>query len=333
MEWRVHANVSASPCDRYKLSMKTILFGNGLNRLNGYSTWEDLLVRIDDKEDKKDGDRIPNTLQYEAEILPLPKTERANVLYNNEGITYNDNVVLYSIDTEVGLKARIAQAMKSYQSNEIYQRIAFMPDVTHLVTTNYDEVMRHTLESLGYKMTNHVQVENTYSLRRCTTLSDEKTEKKIWNIHGEIASPKTIMLGLNQYCGSVGRISEYLSGKYTYSVKKQEQVLPSIQSRLRDGIADPFSWIDLFFISDIFILGFGLLYEEIDLWWILTRRKRLIRQGAYLHNHVYYCGTVPPGKRQLLSAMDVEVIEPNNMQKEYSKQYYHSLLALIEKIV
>lgn len=310
--------------------MKTIMFGNGLNRLNGYSTWDDLLVRIDDGDDKKDGNRIPNTLQYEAEVLVSPKRELEKVLFNDEEVLYNNNVVLYSLDAEDSLKAKIAQAMANYQSNEIYQRIASMSDVSHLVTTNYDEVMKHTLESSGYKMTNHVHAENTYSLRRCTTLSDQKTEKKIWNIHGEIAFPKTIMLGLNQYCGSIGRISEYLSGRYKYSVNKQELFLPSIQSRLRDGIAEPFSWIDLFFISDVYILGFGLLYEEIDLWWILTRRKRLMRQDANIHNRVCYCGPVHPGKRQLLNTMDVEVIEPNNKENVYDKQYYLSMLARIE---
>lgn len=303
--------------------MKTILFGNGLNLLNDYSTWNDLLVRIDDKLDE---DKIPNTMQFEAEVLGLPEKKSYAITFDGDPVTFEGKQVIFTENSEIDLKKKIAEEMTKYESNEIYQRIASMKSVTHFVTTNYDDVMKRSLESLGYKEYEHIKNENIYSLRRRVSLRNEEDERKhIWNIHGEISFPQTIMLGLHQYCGSVGRISEFLNGKYKYSKEKETLSLVKIQERLGEGIANPFSWIDLFFISDIYIIGFSLLYEEIDLWWILTRRKRLIRQGVNITNHIYFCGDVKPGKKKLLLTMGVEIIEPDIKARKYIDKY-HSLL-------
>ncbi len=305
--------------------MKTIIFGNGLNLLNGYSTWNSLLKKIDDS---KDIARIPNTLQFEAEVLSLPERELVDFTYYGKSITYNGKQHTYSIDSEKRLKADIAKEMESYRGNDLYSRIASMVDISHYVTTNYDDVMLRTLIQKGFTEYEHNKIENTYSLRRRVSLESGKSRKHIWNIHGEISTPQTIMLGLHQYCGSVGRITEYLNGKYSYSVDKEQKIVPSIKERL-DGLTRgddfPFAWVDLFFISDIIIIGFSLLYEEIDLWWILTRRKRLMRQGEAIKNHIYFCGPVDPGKQKLLETMSVEIIEPSPKADSYEEKYNSAL--------
>lgn len=309
--------------------MKTIFFGNGFNLLNDYSTWEDLLRKITVE---KGEDKIPNILQFEAEVLPLPEKITEYVTFDDKLVTFDDKAVTWTISSETKLKAKIAEAMEKYESNDVYRRIAAMPEVSHYVTTNYDDVLKRTLEPMGYKEQSHVRAENTYSLRRRLTLANpDGNQKHIWNIHGEIASPPTIMLGLNQYCGSVGKISDYLNGNYDYKREKTKVIMPRIQDRLKSGIENPFSWIDLFFISDIYIIGFGLLYEEIDLWWILTRRKRLIRQGANIPNHIFFCGEVDSGKKQLLHTMGVEIIDPDAKAVEY-RDKYHSVLDKIGKM-
>lgn len=107
--------------------------------------------------------------------------------------------------------------------------------------------------------------------------------------------------------------------------------MPKLLDRLKDGIDEPFSWIDLFFIADIYMIGFGLLYDEIDLWWVLTRRKRLIRQGYDIKNRVYYCGNVDSGKEKLFATMGVKVIKPDAGKGDYKGQYM-SLLDKIERM-
>lgn len=34
------------------------------------------------------------------------------------------------------------------------------------------------------------------------------------------------------------------------------------------------SWIDSFILGDVYVLGFGFDFSEIDLWWILNRKMR-----------------------------------------------------------
>lgn len=278
--------------------MKALLFGNGLNRLNGYTTWDDLVKRINDKDDKH---RIPNTLHYEAQILQQPYKVTEAITYNGESVTYNDDEVTFTVGTESSFKNGVAHEMKGYVSNEVYQRVASIEGIDHYLTTNYDQVLKQTLEGIGYSEVEHVRAENTYSLRRRHSLQNtDGALKHIWNIHGDIDAPQTIMLGLYQYCGSVGRISEYMNGKYKYKREKQIQTVPKLLDHLKDGIEEPFSWIDLFYIADIYMIGFGLLYDEIDLWWVLTRRKRLIRQGYDIKNRGFYLNRVDPNGKSIM---------------------------------
>ena len=272
--------------------MNTILFGNGLNLLNGTTSWDKLVHGIDDSS-------IPNTLQYEAKIMRLPY-KRFDVILKN---------------SEQSLKKEIATEMRNYESNEIYLRLASLDNVDHFITTNYDDVMEHTFKDIGYKTSGWVRRETAYSLRRKIVLDNAKREKHLWHCHGEIFSPPTIMLGLDQYCGSVGHISEYLSGKYKFKDGKDGVIVPQMSERL-DGEFGPInSWIDLFFISNVYIVGFSLLYEETDIWWVLTRRMRLIKQGKKINNRIIFFGDVKEGKEKLFKSLGVEVYKHKSVIK------------------
>ena len=39
------------------------------------------------------------------------------------------------------------------------------------------------------------------------------------------------------------------------------------------------SWIDLMFTTDVYIVGFGMDFSEQDIWWILNKRQRFIKEG------------------------------------------------------
>lgn len=199
--------------------MNTILFGNGLNLLNGTTSWDKLVHGINDSTDKA---LIPNTLQYEAKIMQSPGKKPEPFSRNSELLLKND----------------IAAEMSKYKSNDVYHNLASLDNVDHYITTNYDNVMENTLNKIGYRTRDWVRRESTYSLRRKIVTSNKGREKCIWHCHGEIVSPKTIMLGLDQYCGSVGRISEYLSGTYKFKEGKDDVTVPKMSDRL-DGEFGP----------------------------------------------------------------------------------------------
>ena len=175
--------------------------------------------------------------------------------------------------------------------------------------------MEKTLNKNGFKSINWVRRETSYSLRRKIIMNNGKKEKCLWHCHGEIFSPKTIMLGLDQYCGSVGRISEYLSGKYKFKEGKDEVTVPKMSERLDGEFGSIHSWIDLFFNSNVYILGFSLLYEEIDIWWVLARRMRLKKQGKNINNQIMFFGEVEKGKEDLFKSIGVEVYKHKTVIK------------------
>ena len=79
--------------------------------------------------------------------------------------------------------------------------------------------------------------------------------------------------------------------------------------------------------SNVYILGFGLGYEEIDLWYFLTVRKRLIREKIIEKNKMIYYSindnSLDIGKAKLLEALDVDV-EPipfDWSERAYEKAY------------
>jgi len=98
--------------------MKTLLFGNGLNQLNGYTTWDDLIKRINDKDDRH---KIPNTLHYEAQILQQPYKVTETVTFEGEPVTFNNEIVIFSFGTESSFKNGVAHDMRRYASNDVYQ--------------------------------------------------------------------------------------------------------------------------------------------------------------------------------------------------------------------
>lgn len=286
--------------------MDTILFGNGLNMLTeSNASWAELVSAIDIA---KNEERIPFTLQYEAKLSDSPKS------YQN-----TNNEIL----------ANIVNTLKEYKSNGIYDWLASL-DIEHYITTNYDYVMKKALSSQGYK---RLQKEGSdrYSLRRRICCNNSGKGKRIWHIHGDIDAKTSIMLGLGYYGAKISRMKDYIDGNYCYDYKKKKIPVGPLKNRLQTGIAEPESWIDLFFISNIHILGYGFYYDEIDLWWLLAKRKELLSTIKITPSRIIYYGNVDKGKSELLSKLGVDIVDYDCYPKKtssYLKMYEY----FVEKI-
>lgn len=317
-----------------------VLFGNGFNLLSENISWNKLLKEISN-DSLIAG--IPNTLQYETIIL-------ANEYYRYEPLIDANGYRLITADgkelrvrdkpVEEEIKSHIKEKLEGFTSNFAYDRLCKL-NIEHYITTNYDQTLYNLLCYNGYKRGESNNSENIYSIRRKFGLQNKIGEYKyIWPIHGTIQHPKSIMLGLDHYCGSVGKINDYIKGKYEYSKDSESQVLKGIIPRLKsDECAVPFSWIDLFFTHNIHIIGFGLQYEEIDLWWILNKRQRYIKQynrENYITNQIFFYGNVGTRMKSLLKQLGVKVypFRQNGLKSTdpsyYNKQYDY-YLSIIEK--
>jgi len=87
------------------------------------------------------------------------------------------------------------------------------------------------------------------------------------------------------------------------------------------------------------ILGFSFCYSEIDLWWILAQREKLIQEGK-LRNKIRYFDLKDSGdkdgtlkikeKLEILEAFEVEVVKIESTQN-YDSTFYNSCLEILEK--
>ena len=277
----------------------TLLFGNGLNQLSDNSgpSWNNLLKQLMGY-NEFNHDKLTNTMIYERIFLDRAKPKLKNELF---------------------VKEEIAETMKNITGNEYYSKIINL-NFENYITTNYDYAFDKTIKISSISDS----TENIYSVRRKKMYD----HINLWFMHGEIDHPKSIQLGLDHYCGLIGKIDNYLKGNYEYEYEKTKIKLNKMKDKL-EGISqyDNVSWIELFFNTNIHILGLGLDYSEIDLWWILTKRARLKIDYNIDNRIIFYTSRIDEQKKGLLQSLKVEVKEINDfeyVEDNKRKTNYHA---------
>lgn len=162
-------------------------------------------------------------------------------------------------------------------------------NVNDLMTTNVDTVIESLLVKKGYtEITNKRHEENIYSIRRKKTLCCGEHKLNVWKMHGDANVIRSVAFGFDQYCGSLAKIDAYVKGKYRSEhswIKCRKNISEKCR---RPKKFDNISWIELFFKTNVYITGFGLDYSEIDIWWLLNKRARFIRDGIPINNKIVY---------------------------------------------
>lgn len=315
--------------------IQSILYGNGINRLTeGMPSWDQLIKEISDV---VLDENIPNPLKYEAILMKKPYCGPSQRLVTSDGfgLRTSDGKRIYVAGerTEKKLKDKIAKRLSSFDTNNIYDSISQLP-VTHFITTNYDNSL---FRSLGEGALNkRYREEQVYSIRRNYVINAVRGNLQYyWPIHGNIDSPTSIMLGFDHYCGSLAKIEQYVKGGYDLHAGKDK--VESINKRLKQGIDEIISWVDLFFVSDIHIIGLSLGYEETDLWWILNKRRRIKQADSDLvRNKIYYypVEVVHDDIQQLLGSFDVDVVtlDDKAINLQFQSRYHKQIEAIKQHI-
>lgn len=295
-----------------------ILFGNGINRVGGNSlSWEDLLMTLSPLK------RMPsnsNTLNYECIYLSACSEDSREA---KEGLV-----------NELQIKQKIAAICQQFESNDFYKLLMNMPSDIFL-TTNYDNTLGKTFERNGYMRDKQLDsvAESIYSIRRSHAYREQSMGniKKIFPIHGECMAPKTIMIGYDHYCGSLGKLDDYFKGKYAFRLGDETKKLPRLLERLR-GEGKDISvnmlgnyWPDYFFTHDIHMIGIGMPLVESDLWWVLNKRSRYKKSCPEIRNSIYYYGIQNDIDNNevinLLKAFDVKVVLTNVLHDDWKSAY------------
>lgn len=275
-----------------------LLLGNGANRIHNSYSWENLLRELIDYVDASETILVkdkPFPLLYEEIVLRSRANEDRK----------EDNIKKYIADLSAKLNPNI-----------IHSRIMRM-GFENILTTNYD----YTLENSGdYKAHNcSSKNETRYSIYRRQCAGDSN----IWHIHGEEKAAGSILLGYEHYAAYIQQMRNYVNGTDEKDDSGNTQIALSMNKL--------FSWIDLFFTKDVYILGLGLDYTEIDLWWLLTYRARGKHFNRYSINTnnsiVYICRQTEYiknfSKMQVLESMGVHIerfdLKSNNWEKFYEE--------------
>lgn len=166
--------------------------------------------------------------------------------------------------------------------------------IYNIITTNYDNGVELILcRSCGYveEKTKGSVSERIYSIRTFKVFFNEKTghRVKLWKIHGDINRTKSITLGFDQYCGSLWKLNDYVKG--TYKASRGESSIECrvpMEEKCRKQKFDGISWAELFFRTNLYIVGFGMALSEIDIWWLLNKRARLKLEVPEIENRITY---------------------------------------------
>lgn len=299
---------------------ETILFGNGINRLSKTNpSWGDLLTELKGKRDFKDN-LLPNTMIYERIILDRP------------------NLHMEVLDDEFKVKSNISESMYDTVNHPYYLKLYDLQAQNYL-STNYDNSFINTVQS---EFNNQLHVENkstegVYSIRREKRIfKTNKDYKSLWQIHGEIDRSASIMLGLDHYCGSIGKIDNFIKGGYEYRKDGEPIRELSISRKMKEKAYSEVSWVELFFNSNIHIVGFTLDYSETDLWWIINKRARMLKDEKvykFINNKIeFYCDHIDEQKQGLLESMgvNVNIVPRKNGIKDKYVAHYEGLFEVLE---
>ena len=257
------------------MNNKVLLLGNGINRLSNEYSWSDLLDELIKATGKSEvityREEKPFTLLYEEIYLRTLK---------------------YLQSKEIRLKGKIANLVLSKFTPNAFHTKFLNLSVEHILTTNYD----YNLEKSSYNdcgKAANVLTERKYNLFRRRSVNG----RYIWHLHGEADVPNSITLGHEHYVGYLQKMGNYLKGKITSKRKgKDKEIRSPIQKaiykreeiRAFDRDNTIYSWVDLFLMNDVYILGLSLDYTEIDLWWLMIFKERLKKESGFLCGRTMY---------------------------------------------
>jgi hypothetical protein len=207
----------------------------------------------------------------------------------------------------------VAEATKAMRPNAVHRRLTRLA-VSDILTTNYDDCLERSLAATA-RVDNFDTNETKHSLFRRSRIG----RRYFWHIHGDIFNSGSVLVGHDRYVEGCSRIRRYQDAKLGILFKAHSSPLCAhfLTPDVKLDPRKPHSWVDLLLLRDVHIVGFGLDYTEVDLWYLLSLRQRLranpspnrntLRRTRIVYHHI---GEQDEGLRQkfeLLASFDVEV--------------------------
>jgi len=341
-----------------------LLVGNGLNRAEGMVNWNDLLKDVAEQNELSSitvNQDVPATIQFEALITKK--------FHNKNNGTESKNINRTFSEVKKGIVNRFNAYGLNINFNDIRIELfkALKPSV--VLTTNYDDLLSSAYKEVNrkHKVSSVNNNERKYNLYRYSQIDNTF----FYYIHGSCAKPDSIVLGYEHYAGTISKlrnainpvINNYITNdiddysnilsndsvKKFYeehlvkrNIKKDIQLLKN-KNNLSEidifGYRNNKVWMNHFFKKDIYIMGLGLDYSEIDLWWLLVYRSYLSNLTNRM-NAIYYLDTKATkddekqkNKHRIFEELGVTVksfyLDESGSDEPY-KEAYHEMISYIK---
>lgn len=245
--------------------MHSLLIGNGLNRVALQRGWNEILREL--------------AMTFGGRDL-VPHIESKPLSMFIEELCARSSMPFQK--AEHAVKVEFAKLLKQIEPVEAHERVCGQFIV--IMTTNYDFTIEETFAGPLHSPT-FLAPESRYSLFRRHTAGN----KEIWHVHGDVARPGSMVLGFDHYAGYLQKIRNYV----TDSVEVKGHPLGRVSSPVKNGVLEftenrnIYSWVDYFLRDHIHIVGLGLDFTEIDLWWLLLHKRRRWHQtGQVFFYHI-----------------------------------------------
>lgn len=272
---------------------KTVLLGNGILRVQeggSFSiSWQKVLEELSKKYSVPLSDLSQKPLPLAFEKI------RLQLIRDNQ----NPNILLKDV-------ARLTKMAGS----GTYLMDVYSGLTKHTLTTNYGFFVEM---GMGFRLPVHDLFnkkieEKYYSLFRNET--DQKN-KTLWRIHGEADMPQSLLLGYGHYAKYMGQIKDYLYKGIKFAGFKDEIRSPLMGKSPDFNFeknAEIYSWIDIFLKDELHIIGLGLDFSEIILWWLLSEKMSLYAKypkkvGSINYYSIELPNIIKPVAQQCVRAM------------------------------
>lgn len=278
---------------------RVLLLGNGLLRLANGPNWNELL-------------RSLRTREVNDEVLQqIPSPMRPEVLYGSDIEKLRTHAVAELETYKPALSAQLERLLAL--------------DFDCILTTNYTyeienillgrpftaEMRRSTLRTFG-------ESKRYFNLQVCYELQRNGKPVQVWHIHGDAMRKDSLVMSYHSYAKGLSSLWQYSS-----------QLADTYHEHQAAGQALPVhSWLEWLLAGELYSVGFGWDFAELDLWWGMERCAR--EHGEVGQKRVYFFSQDrPAAQAALLESFGAKVTTVQN--DVYDEAAYDRLIDQVRR--
>jgi hypothetical protein len=290
-----------------------LLVGNGLNRLsaNDGIAWDCLLIEaartvgpgLEMPHDVHGAGQYP--LLYDLLLMRLACSDPTR----KDVGTRLQKRIARTLDERA---KRMAERDSDAAALVCDELLALKP--AHIITPNFDPFIRKRAEKT--LSTSYSCEPSSWRLKKGRVKPKPANEPKyslfrrfvpqsgaapaIWHMHGSTDEYGSIMLGYEHYCGQVEKLRRYYKpnkrdldyksrapvyqGEAVETLEAWSKQFSEAAPHLKGNASRGFGWPDIFLGTDVWMLGIGMPFTELTLWWLLSLRATLLAGIAQTHH-------------------------------------------------